>query len=421
MRAVVPGGVHYSEKHRSLNLFLLDGVLWNISDSFVIAYQTLYILALGGTTAQVGQMTALINLAGAAALMPGAWLSEMWGRRKTLIVVFGGIVSRLPLLLLALLPLAFSGTAAIYAAIALLALRTFGDNFAKPAWTSFTADLIPLRLRGRYFSSRNFGMGVVAFASVPLFGVLIRNMDGLSGYQVSWFLVFLAAAASVVCFALIRDTPTTPPQASTSLREIVGDMLAQRPFVVFTGVTLIWNLALQLAGPFFNVYLVQDMGASAAMVGIVTAVNSMSALVGQRWFGRQYSRLGDLGIFRIAGLVIPFLPVMWAVITAPWQVGIINVIGGFMWAGYNLAQFNLLLSMTPEKGRERFAAVYQIAVFLPAFFAPLIGAWMVDAIGFRAVFVISGIGRLIATLMFIYMLGAKSSAKRRASAADTSD
>ena len=185
-------------------------------------------------------------------------------------------------------------------------------------------------------------------------------------------------------------------------------------FVVFTAVTLIWNLALQLAGPFFNVYLVQDMGASAAMVGIVTAVNSVSGLVGQRWFGRSYSRLGDMGIFRITGLVIPILPVMWAVITAPWQVGLINGLGGFMWAGYNLAQFNLLLALTPAKGRERFTAIYQTAVFLPAFFAPLIGAWLADMLGFRAVFILSGAGRLVATLLFIYLVGARSRAAKEA-------
>ncbi len=416
------GNSHDSEKHRGLRLFLLDGVLWNISDSFVLAYQTLYVLALGGTTAQVGQLTAVTNLAGAAALIPGAWFSEMWGRRKTLIVVFGGIISRLPLLLLALLPLAFTGQAAIYAAMALLAIRLFGDNFAKPAWTSFTADLIPLRVRGSYFSSRNFAMAGAAFVTVPLFGILIRNLGGLNGYQVSWFLVFIAAAASVVAFTFIKDTPTVAHPPSTSLREIAGDMLAERPFIIFTAVTLLWNLALQLAGPFFNVYLVQDMGASAAMVGIVTAVNSVSGLAGQRWFGRYYSRLGDMGIFRITGLVIPFLPVLWAIITAPWQVGIINSLGGFMWAGYNLAQFNLLLALTPAKGRERFAAVYQTAVFLPAFFAPLIGAWLADMLGFRLVFLVSGAGRLIATLLFIYLVGASTrAAKEKASAANSSD
>ncbi|MFN8496575.1 MAG: MFS transporter [Anaerolineae bacterium] len=415
-------GAPSSEKHRGLRLFLLDGVLWNISESFVISYQTLYMLALGATTAQVGQMTAVTNLAGAAALMPGAWVSQMFGRRKTLILAFGGVISRLPLLLLALLPFVFSGQAAIYAAIGLLAIRLFGDNFAKPAWTSFTADLIPLRLRGSYFSTRNFAMAGAAFVTVPLFGLLIRNMGGLTGYQVSWLLVFIAAAASAVSFAFIKDTPTTAAAASTSFKEIAREMVAERPFVVFTGVTLVWNLALQLAGPFFNVYLVQDMGASAALVGIVTAVNSVSGLVGQRWFGRYYSRLGDMGIFRITGLIIPVLPVMWAVITAPWQVGIINGLGGFMWAGYNLAQFNLLLTLTPTKGRERFAAVYQTAVFLPAFFAPLIGAWLADMLGFRTVFIISGAGRLLATLLFIYLVGARArAAKEVPSAADPSD
>src|SRR4051794_37588243 len=120
-RWLIPGGIHYPTEHRRLRLFWWDGVFWNVAESFVLAYSTIYALALGATTAQVGQLTSISNLFGAAALIPGARLSERWRQRKPLIVLVGGFGARIPLLLMALAPLVFHGQAAVYAIVALLA------------------------------------------------------------------------------------------------------------------------------------------------------------------------------------------------------------------------------------------------------------------------------------------------------------
>jgi hypothetical protein len=60
---------------------------------------------------------------------------------------------------------------------------------------------------------------------------------------------------------------------------------------------------------------------------------------------------------------------MWVFYTDPWQVGINNLFGGFLWAGFNLANFNLLLQVTPSVGRARAVALYQTGVFASAFLA----------------------------------------------------
>ncbi len=421
VRWLIPGGVHYPESHRRLRLFWWDGVLWNIGESLVIAYSTLYALALGATTAQIGQLTSVSNLFGAVALIPGAHVSEVWGQRKRMVFLFSA-ASRLALLFLALIPFFWSSTAAVYAVMAALAWRTFADNLAKPAGTSFIADIVPLRLRGRYFSSRNFAMGAVAFAIVPLVGVLIRGLGEISGYQLAWLISFVTAAIGAVCFAQIPEPEAPAHAAPMTMRELVKNVRYAQPFLAFTVAGLVWNLSLQVSAPFFNVFLVKDLGGTAAIIGVVQAINSMSALIGQRWFGARYGKMGDMGIFRLTGLVIPVLPFIWAGIQSPWHVGFINGIGGFMWAGYNLAQFNLLLSLTPERGRERFVAIYQTIVFFSACVAPLAGAWLVDVIGFRALFALSGAGRLAATLLFFRLIAARQGARqRRPSAAHSSD
>jgi MFS family permease len=172
-------------------------------------------------------------------------------------------------------------------------------------------------------------------------------------------------------------------------------------------------MSLAVAGPGFKVFMVKELELSAATIGVLTALTSLTALVGQRWWGMQYNKLGDMGIFRITGLLIPIWPFIWLVTTSAWHVAFINFAAGLTWSGYNLAVFNLLLSLTPDRGRERYVAVYQTAVFLSACIAPLLGAWLADTIGFRALFGLSGFGRLAATVLFFGLIAQRSGYRER--------
>ena len=98
---------------------------------------------------------------------------------------------------------------------------------------------------------------------------------------------------------------------------------------------------MQIAAPFFNVYLVSKLGANTTMVGLLASVTSVFALISQPWWGRVTDRRGNLWILGVTGLLIPFLPLAWAVVDAPWQVVFINIGAGILWTGYNLANFNL--------------------------------------------------------------------------------
>ncbi|MFM7174725.1 MAG: hypothetical protein ACKO4U_16995 [Caldilinea sp.] len=75
---------------RNLRHFWLDGIFAAASESFYLAFIPLFALAYGATNQQVGWITAIGNLAGAAALFPGARLIETIGHRKETVVWSGG-------------------------------------------------------------------------------------------------------------------------------------------------------------------------------------------------------------------------------------------------------------------------------------------------------------------------------------------
>ncbi|MCA9970563.1 MAG: MFS transporter, partial [Anaerolineales bacterium] len=395
---------------RSLRFFWLDGLFAAISENFYLGFVALFALAYGASNGQIGWLTAMTNLLGALSLFPGARLVERSGRRKPIVVWSGGGLSRLPLLLFALLPLLFlPANAAILLIIAFSGLRAFFSNLSNPAWTALAADLVPDAIRGRYFSSRNMVMGVAALVVAPLAGRLITQGNAWAdstvfGYQIIFLLAFLSGVVSTLSYQRIDEPPPTAAAAQPHQPGDTRRMLRQAPW--FAGLivsSFVWNMALQIAGPFFNVYLVNELAATTTTVGLLAAVSSLTALAGQRLFGRMMDRRSAFWVMQLSGFLIPLAPFAWMFVTAPWQVGLINTFAGFLWAGYNLASFSLLLTLTPDAQRPRAVALYQTAVFASAVLGPILGGYLADAVSYRLIFGLSGAGRLLGMLLFVWL------------------
>lgn len=392
---------------RSLRYFWLDGLFAAISENFYLGFMTLFALAYGATNGQVGTMTAVANLLGALALFPGARLVERAGQRKSVVVWSGGGVARLVLLLLAMVPFVIIQPALAIAAIIILnGARAFMGNLANPGWTSLVADLVPNAMRGRYFGSRNMAMGVAALLVAPLAGRIISLGNGWAdqahlGYQLVFFLAFLFGMISTFSFRRIEEPLASEAQQTEHHRGDLRRAISQTPgYVGLVVSAFVWNLALQVAAPFFNVYLVNTFQSTATTIGLLASVSSLTALVGQRVFGRLLDARGALWVQLATGFLIPGLPLAWVFITADWQVGIINTFGGFLWAGYNLANFNLLLTLTPDEQRPRAVALYQTAVFSSAVIGPILGGYLADSVSYQLIFGLSAAGRLLGMVLF---------------------
>jgi MFS family permease len=398
------------EKLSSLRYFWLDGLFSAISDNFYANFVTLFALAYGATNGQVGLLTAIGSLMGAVALFPGARAAEWLGRWKALVVWTGGGLGRLALLVFVCLPfLTSEPSQVIIAIIALHAWRAFMGNFANPAWTALVADLVPPAMRGRYFGSRNMAMGFAALVVAPVAGRLIKALNGrwdlpFLGYQVVFGLAFTFGILGTLSFLRILEpshsAPQTPERQRGSLRHVIQNSPGFLGLVVSA---FIWNLAIQIAAPFFSVYVVTRLHGTTSIIGLLAGVSSLFSLVGQRVFGRLLDVKGALWVQRLTGLLIPLLPLAWLFVTNPWQPLVINAFGGLLWAGYNLSNFNLLLELTPDEQRPIAVALYQTVVFTSAVIGPLLGGYLADTVSYKLIFGLSGIGRVLGILTFLWL------------------
>ena len=398
-------GMATPDQQRGMSAFWWDGAFASISEVALINYLAVYLLAFGGSTAQVGLLASLTALSSAVALFPGARFIEVRGQRKATVVVCGGIASRVALLSFAFVPFVAGGSTAVWIVIGLACVRAFFSFFGLPAWTSLAADVVPIGLRGRFFASRSLGMGMAALAAAPVAGWIIQQFGGLHGWQLVWVLSAGAGAVSAYFYARIPEPPYVRPDHAADegggASGMLSDVLSDRNFLLCLASVGVWNGALQVAGPFFNVYLVEKLDASTLWVGILAAIPSLTGLFGLRYFGTLMDRAGTRPVLMVTGLLIPVLPLAWMVVSAPWQVILINTLGGILWAGYYLANSNVVMVMATPSKRARYTAAFQTMTFAASFVAPLAGGWLIGIVGFRLIFLLSAVGRLAGTALLL--------------------
>ncbi|MGC9395116.1 MAG: MFS transporter [Anaerolineae bacterium] len=388
--------------HKGMKMFWWDGLLATISAAFVDTYVSLYALALGATSTQIGTLASASSFLGALTPLPGAALVQKLGQRKPLIVWISALARSL-ILLAALVPFFFTGYTAVYVVIGLFALRTGLGNLIHPAWVSMTGEVVPIQHRGRYFSTRNMFMALASMLLVPLAGQLIDGVGGIPGYQISLALAFAVGIASSYTYSRIPEQPlATDPQAQRpsfwqALRE-------DRTFLYFTLIMMCWTFGVQVAGTYFTVYQKDVLQSTTRFIGLLATVSSLTSLIGQRIWGRLIDHRGSRWVMTLCGLLVPVLPFIWIFVTEPWHVLFISTPSGFLWAGFNVASFNLLLELPDQKLRTQASASYATLTNVASILAPLVGSVVINQLGYRWDFGLSAFLRMTAAIGFLILL-----------------
>jgi predicted MFS family arabinose efflux permease len=243
-------------------------------------------------------------------------------------------------------------------------------------------------------------------------------------YQVAFGICFLIGMASTYSYARLREPDTHKPGGAQTytLKALLVTLKGDPNFLAYCIYTVVWNFSLNIAGPFFTVYQVQTLKASAFMIGLVSIVSSLSGLPGQRIFGQLADRWGPRKVMLVTGWLIPVMPFFWYLTRQAWHAIPINLVAGFLWAGYGLASFNFLLAISSEENRAKYSAMAQIAVTLSAAAGASVGGLAANQWGIPAVFLISAVGRAVAAGVFTrFVQGSQPTAPRPALPDDQPD
>ena len=399
---------------KGMALFWWYGVFISMSSAFVDSYVTLFILSLGATSLQVGTLSSLSSFFGMLLPLPGAQWAARWGKRKQVVLISFSL--RYAVLLLALLmPLFVRSPAVVFVVIGLFALRAAFLYLGNSPWTSFAGDLVPQRRRGRYFSSRKTVMALASLIFVPVAGQLIGLFPEPLGYQVSIGLAVVWGALALYLFGRIPEEQEGRKPSSQRISLAFWKILGRnRRFWQFTLISMLFNFAWQFGGPYFGVYQVEVLGSTSRIIGWLSMVSSLMRMFGQQIWGRAMDRRGTQWVFTLVMLFIPLVPLIWIPLTAPWQVIFVYIPSGFLWAGQEVANFNLILELAdggggdtdPGLAHEQTQAIasYNTLVAVANILGPLAGGFVVQWLGYHWTFALSGLGRMVAALLFLALL-----------------
>jgi MFS family permease len=250
-------------------------------------------------------------------------------------------------------------------------------------------------------------MGIAGMLMTYLVGELITRVGSVEGYQFSLILAFGVGMFSTYFFSRIKDQQAEQPLRSSigfSPRDIWRDLRAGPVFLSFCFAAALWNFFVNVSGPFFNVYMAQNLNFTAAMIGVTIVSTSLSKMLIQRKVGELSDRWGAARVQGVCMLLIPVLPLTWIFITQLWQVVALNIAGGVLWGAFELASFNFLLVLIPAGLRARYSAVYQIVVTVALAGGAVLGGSIILWWGYNGIFLVSAFGRIAAALIFLFLL-----------------
>jgi MFS family permease len=277
------------------------------------------------------------------------------------------------------------------------------------------AQVVPVGIRARYFSARNFAGGLAVMLGTIAVGQVITALGFPAGYQAAF--AGAAVLGMVATYFFVRvpssaygdlggrrrgDQPARPPK---SWRAIVAGGLRHGPFVRFTLTACALNFAVMIAGPYIQLYQVRELGFTPATIGLLVTIEMVVNIVMQRVYGAWLiPRFGDYRVMRALRLATALVPLAWVFVRDPLGGALASVVAGLVWSGHDLAYYNGLLAVTPQDSRANDVALHTMATALAGALGPALAVVFVDAIGYQALFGVSAALRFLSGVMLVFVV-----------------
>ena len=386
---------HLRSQLRMITLSWVFGSLWLWTISGAV--MTRFAREMGTPDWAFGLLAALPFL-GTLFQLPASYLLDHHAGRKRLFLAVG-IPSRLLWIVIAAIPWWLPGRHDWWFAMMImtLAVTWATHNMGVPAWMNWMADVIPIRLRGRYFAvRRNVSYPVALIVTLGLGWAL----DVITKHHGPWMLRFTSTVLMVagvfglmdiICFAWVHD-PHQPPAQPTGqwLRKLLTP-LRQREFRCFVAFSFSFALATGYMGQYIWLYLFDAGQMSNLWANILLmAVPGLASIPAYTLWGRLIDRHGRKPVLIIAVLGLVTAPIGWVTMIggqAPWAYAI-ALFGMISFSGVDMATTNIMVNFAGRRDDDSsgtaMVAVNSIAMAVGGMLSGLISALVAKSlIGFQ--------------------------------------
>jgi hypothetical protein len=401
---------------RTIRLSVAEGGLATAMGSlFSGVFLTGFALSMGASRLQIGILFALPALCGVAQL-GGSYVIERWGgaRRFCVWTTLLARLLHLPVVLVPLVATGLSAEAKVWWMIGLMAVSDIIASLGGVAWLSWTKTLIPANVRVMFFGRRNLVNAALAFTICLAGGFLVDAWGSDAHARIVGFSVVFAAAVTcgLVSWGLITLIPDSAPTAVPTDKRPFGELLAAplrepnfRRIVLFYTA---WNLAVNIAAPFYPVFFMQKLGLPFWYIIVLGTLASVMGLVANNFWTRLAHRFGMKPVVMLATIGDALFPLALVFVSPQWSwVLLVIHLTGIFNTPIAIGPDNFVLKLTPDTNASPYMAVFRACVGPATAIAAVIGGWMaghwtasqlmlgpVALGGLQIVFLLSFVGRL---------------------------
>lgn len=361
---------------------LRDGIFQAITQGAGEQYLSAFALMLHATPFHLSVLSALPQLLGTWAQFVSVKVSH-WFSHRISHVRWGIVGQSLAWLPILMLPLLFPKWAP-WLVVAGAALYFGSTHFTSPAWTSLVTDLLNANERGAYFARRSQLMAITSFAALCLGGALLSLFEQYHRLWLGFTLLFVIAGISrsfsTLSLAQVTDLPIRHEEpASRGFLAFLrtGTSKDFRHFLLFSGSM---HLAVLISGPFFVIYMLQDLHFSYWAYGTWSAASIVGQFVTLPGWGQFGDRFGNKALLTFTGVLVAFLPMLYLVSTEWPFLVIVNFFGGVVWAGLSLGLGNYVFDAVRPADRTKAVAVSSMVNAIGWALGTLIGSWLIGTV-----------------------------------------
>ncbi len=380
-------------QNKALNYSIIDGALSAVMGSLAggVFLMGFALKVLNANTQQIGILAALPMFANLVQII-GSIIIEKTGKKKVLCFL-SILLNRVLWVLIILLPFAIFaplGDWRIWVLVGVIAVSSVFGSLAGVAWTAWMSDLVPENVRGTYFGKRNMIASACGMVFILLGGKLITAWENRFGEDNPYgfiVLFILGLAAGLVSIVFLSRVPEAegPAKAESGKFDfsVFFKPLKDRNFLMLILFVSAWMFSIQLAGPFYGVFMIENLKINFTNITIFGTFATFATLFMMKIWGPISDKMGNKPVIIVSSWFLAAVPFIWILaVPGKYYVPVLtaHVISGAFMAGSALSQFNILIKLSPQEGRSVYLALFAAITGLVGAVAPIVGGSLSNAL-----------------------------------------
>jgi MFS family permease len=386
----VEEGLSEEKLNAGLRAVLKDGLTTQAMTTLTAGvFLVAFALKLGATNEFIGWLAAIPPLTQLVQI-PAIYVVEKLRNRKT-ITVWSALLSRMFLIPIIFIPFYAGDARGLSILVSALVCHTALAAIGGCSWNSWMHDLIPHDRLGAFFSRRMLYATGLSLVLSLVAGIYIDYWSDtkpayeLYGYAILFFFGCAAGFVGVYFLTRIPEPRMAHPQGKVSYLSLLIGPLKDANFKNLIMFLCSWNFAVNLAAPFFTVYMLNRLKFSMAVIVALTIVSQAANMLFLRVWGKFADRFSNKSVLKVSGPLFIFGILAWTFTTMPERyfltmplLIVIHIVMGISTAGITLASGNIGLKLAPKGLATSYLAAMNFFNSLAAASAPILGGIFAD-------------------------------------------